>query len=185
MSIKIVLVLLGFHCISHADFKIDNISIPVNLQVESKTLLLNGTSFRKASLFNVKIWFSGLYLEKKSDQSDEILKSTTLKAIRLFPLYNISIKDSIKGWKVAFEGNCEQLCQTLDPEIQKFLSTLPEFKKKDEYLYTFTSQGVSYTLNGKEIFRSKSPEFSRLLLSTWIGKKPPTEEARRGLLSIK
>lgn len=185
MSIKIAFLLFGFTCLSFADVKIDNILMPDTVKVGTKKLILNGTSFRKASLFNVKVWLSGLYLEKKSDQSEEILNSTTIKVIRLFPLYNISITDSVKGWKVAFDGNCENQCKTLDPEIQKFLNSLPEFKKKDEYLYTFNSHGVSYTLNDKEIFKSESSEFSRLLLATWIGKKPPTEEARRGLLSQK
>lgn len=185
MSIKIAFLVVGFAWLSHADVKIDDILMPETVMVETKKLVLNGTSFRKASLFNVKVWLSGLYLENKSHQSDEILSSTSLKVIRLFPLYNISINDSIKGWKVAFEGNCETRCQVLDPEIQKFLNSMPEFKKKDEYLYIFTSHGVSYTLNGKEIFKSENLDFSRLLLATWIGKKPPTEEARRGLLSKK
>ncbi len=185
MSMKIVFLILGVCSLSRADLKFDDLSMPETVMVDTKNLVLNGTSFRKASLFNVKVWLSGLYLEKKSDQADEILKSIGPKVIRLFPLYNISINDSIKGWKVAFEGNCENQCQILDLEIQRFLKSLPEFKKKDEYLYTFTNRGVTYTLNGKEVFKSESPEFSKLLLSTWIGKKPPTEEARRGLLSPK
>ena len=181
----LILLIAGFSSRSSADLKIDDVLIPEEITVDSTKLVLNGTAFRKASLFNVKVWLSGLYLEKKSDQSDEILKSNTNKAIRLFPLYNISVNDSIKGWKVAFASNCENLCQALDPEIQKFLASIPEFKKKDQYLYTFTKTGTAYSLNGKEFFKSNSPDFARLLLATWIGKNPPTEEVRKGLLSTK
>ena len=59
--IKIAFLLVGFAWLSHADVKIDDILMPETVMVETKKLVLNGTSFRKASLFNVKVWLSGLY----------------------------------------------------------------------------------------------------------------------------
>ena len=86
---------------------------------------------------------------------------------------------------MAFADNCESSCQTLSDEIKKFLLSVPEFKKKDEYVYTFSKDGVYYSLNSKEVFKSNNLAFARLLLATWIGKKPPTDEVRKGLLSLK
>ena len=180
-----IFLILSSASVSKAEVIIDNFSFSEETTVDAKKLFLNGTAFRKASLFNVKIWLAGLYLESKSNQSDEILSSPSVKMIRIFPLYNISASDSIKGWKVAFADNCENSCQTLSEEIKRFLLSVPEFKKKDEYVYTFSKDGVYYSLNSKEVFKSNNLAFARLLLATWIGKKPPTDEVRKGLLSLK
>ncbi len=180
-----IFLILGSASFIQADVIVDSFSFSEETTIESKKLFLNGTAFRKASLFNVKIWLAGLYLENKTNQSEEILSSSSMKMIRLFPLYNISASDSVKGWKVALADNCESSCQTLSDEIKNFLSSVPEFKKKDEYVYTFFKDGIYYSLNGKEVFKSNNLAFARLLLATWIGKKPPTVDVRKGLLSLK
>ena len=138
MSIKYILtgvfifLIFGKAPLVQAEVLIDNFTFADEIIVDSKKLFINGTAFRKASLLNVKIWLSGLYLENKSNQSIEILNSSTIKLIRLFPLYDISASDSRKGWKVAFDENCESSCQSLDEEIKRFLLSVPTFKKKDE-----------------------------------------------------
>ena len=90
-----IFLILSSASVSKAEVIIDNFSFSEETTVDAKKLFLNGTAFRKASLFNVKIWLAGLYLESKSNQSDEILSSPSVKMIRIFPLYNISASDSI------------------------------------------------------------------------------------------
>lgn len=167
---------------SFADIKIAEFSIPEKISIEKKDLQLNGTAFRKVSMFNVKVWLSALYLETLETQAEMILDSKAIKVIDLYPMYEISAADSVKGWKLAFDDNCELKCTLLKPEIARFMSAVTAFKKGDRYRYIFLASEVKFELNEKEVFHSKSPDFTRLLLSTWIGNKPPTVEVKQGLL---
>lgn len=165
-----------------ADLKIAEFNVPEKVTIEKKNLELNGAAFRTVSMFNVKVWLSALYLESPQTKADSILSSTTIKLIDLYPMYEISAADSVKGWKLAFDDNCETQCEFLKPEIARFMTTIPQFKKNDRYRYIFLASEVKCLINDKEIFHSTSPEFTKLLLSTWIGKKPPTAEVKLGLL---
>ena len=165
-----------------ADIKLAEFNVPEKLTIEKKNLELNGTAFRTVSMFNVKVWLSALYLEAHETNAKTILESKTSKVIDLYPMYEISTSDSVKGWKLAFDDNCESKCELLKPEITRFMNSVPQFKKGDRYRYIFTSSDVTNLINDKVIFHSTSPEFAVFLLSTWIGKKPPTAEVKQGLL---
>lgn len=171
---------LGFN--ATADIKIAGFSVPEKITVEKKNLQLNGTAFRVVSMFNVKVWLSALYLEALETKADAILATKTIKVIDLYPMYEVSAADSVKGWKLAFDDNCENHCESLKSEMKRFMDAVPQFKKDDRYRYLFTATEVKSLINDKEIFHSTSPEFTTLLLSTWIGKKPPTAEVKQGLL---
>lgn len=168
---------------SFAEVTIDQFRLPKRIEVEGKTLTLNGTAYRKASLFKVKVWFGSLYLESPSSDSESILSSKTKKVIDLIPLYDVSASDSVKGWKLAFDENCAPTCETLKPQIEEFLKSVPAFKKSDRYRYIFGEDGIVVYLNNVKHFSIASPDFARLILSTWIGKKPATEEIKKGMLN--
>lgn len=181
---KINLLLVVVVLCGHANaLKVGDFNVPDKINIEKKTLLLNGSAYRKVTAFKVKVWLSALYLETLSSNSEDILNSKTIKAVDLYPMYEISARDSVKGWQLAFDDNCDSKCAELKPEIQKFLAAVPDFKKKDNYRYEFTEHGVDQFINEKLIFKSTNLDFSKLLLSTWIGKKPPTDEVKKGLLS--
>ncbi len=165
-----------------ADLSLSGFNIPQKIVIEKTTLELNGTTYRKVSLFNVKVWLSALYLETLTTDSETAINSKTMKVIDLYALYDISASDSVKGWKLAIESNCESKCQALEPEIKKFYASIPDFKKNSHYRYIFTTMGLQILLDGKEIFISNQPEFSNLLLKTWIGKNPPSEDIKKELL---
>lgn len=194
MSIKIGLKKIKLFCLTSALYiftfseqvhalQAGDFNVPEKITIEKKSLVLNGTAYRKVTAFKVKVWLSALYLESPSKSSEDILNSKTFKVVDLYPMYDISASDSVKGWQLAFDDNCETKCAEITPEIQKFLATVSDFKKKDTYRYEFTDRGVEHFINSKLIFKSTNLEFSKLLLSTWIGKKPPTDEVKKGLLS--
>lgn len=180
MTLVISIQFISFNSV--ADLKIADFNIPEKILIEKKNLELNGTAFRTVSMFNVKVWLSTLYLETLEKTAEKILDSKTVKVIDLYPMYEISAADSAKGWKLAFDDNCETKCEILKPEIARFMATIPQFKKSDRYRYIFLTSEVKFLLNEKELFHSTSVDFTRLLLSTWIGNKPPTPEVKTGLL---
>ena len=177
-----IILLYGFNSTVFADLKIGDFNLPEKITIDKTNLVLNGTAYRTVSMFNVKVWLSSLYLEAAEKKAEAILASKTMKIIDLYPMYEISASDSVKGWKLAFDDNCEEKCESLKPEIKRFMNSVPQFKKGDRYRYLFSATEVKFLLNDKELFHSTSAEFTTLLLSTWIGKKPPTAEVKQGLL---
>ena len=45
------------------------VNLPDQLQVSGKTLQLNGLGLREATIFKVRVYVAGLYLEQKSTDS--------------------------------------------------------------------------------------------------------------------
>ncbi len=167
-----------------ADLKIDQIVIKDDVTLDSKKLILNGVSFRKVGFFKVKVWLSALYLEKKSTDSDAIIKSNEIKSVILHPLYKVSAEDSVKGWKLAFDKNCQSMCDSIKDDLHLFLNSIPDFKIKDVYIYSFSDQGFKYTVNGQEIFKSNNIKLAQVILSTWIGPLQPEVEIKNNLLGL-
>lgn len=165
------------------EIAVDQFHVPKTILIEGKNLVLNGTAYRKASIMRVKVWFSELYLESPNRDGEAVLQSFTLKVIDLYALYDISAADSAKGWKASLDGNCAPNCEKMSAEVEAFLKAVPEFKKGDHYRYVFSPHGPAVFLNEKKIFSSTNPELGKLLLSTWIGKKPPSDEVKSGLLN--
>ncbi len=165
-----------------ADLIIADVKLPVKIVYDKKTLQLNGSAIRKVSMFNVKVWVSALYVESSTSSASELIESKTTKIIDLHALYDVTATDSIKGWRIAFDDNCESKCSVLAPEIQRFYKSVPTFKKGTIYRYVFTAEGVKILLENQEIFSSANQDFRTLLLKTWIGPKPPSEDVKKSLL---
>ena len=165
-----------------ADISLSGKNIPDKIIVDKTTLLLNGTTYRKVSLFNVKVWLAALYLDNPTTDADVVLSSKSTKVVDLHALYDISASDSVRGWKLAIDSNCQPECQKQDAEIRKFYLSVPDFKKNSFYRYIFSNTGLQILLENKEIFNSTSPELANVLLKTWIGKNPPSEEIKKELL---
>lgn len=167
---------------SAADLDYAGIKIPEKIIFQKTELKLNGATIRKVSLFNVKVWVSALYTEISITDAEKIINTNSTRIIDLYAIYDVPAADSVKGWKLALDTNCESKCQILDAEIQRFYKSVPDFKKGSIYRYVFSASGVVILLNEKEIFTSKDTEFRSLLLKTWIGKNPPTEQIKADLI---
>ncbi|MFZ3231353.1 MAG: chalcone isomerase family protein [Pseudobdellovibrio sp.] len=61
----------------------EEFKFPNETVVESEKLILNGQAIRKMTVFNIKVMIVGLYLKTKSDNSEQILLSKTLKQIQI------------------------------------------------------------------------------------------------------
>lgn len=167
---------------SSADATYAGVKVPEKIVFQKNVLKLNGVAIRKVSLFKVMVWVSALYTETAMTDAEKIINSKSIRIIDLYALYDVSAADSVKGWKLAFDSNCETKCQILESEIQRFYKTVPDFKKNSIYRYVFNPTGVLILLNDSEIFATQDPEFSSLLLKTWIGKNPPSEQIKVELI---
>jgi hypothetical protein len=77
-GVMVVLVLLMANPGAAQDLEVLGVTFPGTKVVAGKTLTLNGVAYRKALGF-VKVYVSGLYLEKKTTDAVEVIESEQVK----------------------------------------------------------------------------------------------------------
>jgi hypothetical protein len=158
-------------------------SVPERVRVGERELALNGIGVRTATAFKVKIYVAALYLEKPSRDAGAVLDSSGIKQIKMKYLYAISAPDMKRGWEHSFTESCpEQGCAPFQAQIAEFQARVGAVAEGDLYDFVFFDDRVEIVRPGAAPATVRGGEFARLLLSTWIGKAPPTEELKRSLL---
>ena len=163
-------------------------SVPEKLRVGARDLVLNGIGVRSASRFGLtaKIYVAALYLEKPLQDAAQVLESGGIKAIKMKYLYAISAADMKRGWEHSFTESCpEKRCEPFQAQIAEFQARVGAVADGDLIDYAFFDDRVEISRPGGPVATVRGREFARLLLSTWIGKAPPTEELKRSLLGIR
>jgi hypothetical protein len=190
------------------------VELPERLERAERTLVRNGMGTRTATVFRVPIYVAGLYVEAPDADGDAvpitrpasdrgalapardatppagdaaaILASTGLKAIVMQYLYTISDADMRKGWDYYFAENCPARdCSPYRTQIDAFMSHVSAVEPGRRYEYLFFPDRVAIMRDGEALGAIDGVGFPRLLLSTWIGDVPPTEELKRDLIGRK
>jgi len=165
--------------------ELEGLDAPEQISLEGRELQLNGIGLRTASRLFIRanIYAAALYLESPMTRADEVLDSPGFKQISLRYLYDISQADMKRAWAYSFEQNCAAACERLKPQIAAFDALVDGVVSGDLYAYRFLSDRVEIVRNGVARGSVAGAEFARLLLATWIGAAPPTEELKASLLS--
>jgi Chalcone isomerase-like len=164
---------------------LDGVSMPEMRVVNGTQMRLNGIGLRTFSVLGIRIYVAGLYLERRSDNSDAILHSRDTKLLHIRFLRDVGADDARKAWQESLEQNCKAPCY-LDPgDLQRFLAAVPAVRKGDESTLLFTSKGAHVTLNGRPMGDIPDPQFAELMLATFIGPEPATPRLKRELLGLR
>jgi len=160
------------------------VNLPDTATVGGKPLVLNGLGLR--SEFMVKVYVAGLYLEQKSADPDAIIKAEAPKRIVMHFLHDASQKQMTVAFSESFQDNSPQTGTTMKADIDKFLGALEPLKVGDEMVFTYLpATGTTVAINGKEKVTISGQAFSQVLLSVWLGPKPPTASLKKGMLGEK
>jgi long-chain acyl-CoA synthetase len=160
----------------------DGVAMPDVRMTDGRTMQLNGIGLRTYSLLGIPIYVAGLYLERRSDDSNAILYSPETKVLQVRFLRDVDAADAREAWRDGLEQNCKSPC-SLDPAgVEKFLAAVPSVRDGDESTLVFTAKGVRVTLNGRLIGNIADPQFARVMLAPFIGAEPPTPQLKRELL---
>ena len=162
--------------------ELDGVRLPDSWTLGEKTLRLNGIGTRVYSLFKVRIYVAGLYLEQPSKDADAILASPAPKVVHLQMLYPVSRDDAVKVWREAFAESCRPPCSIEPGAVERFLGLVRDVDKNTTLTYVMSEKGLQLGYDGKLAGEVESPLLGRLVLATFIGDKPPTPELKRALL---
>ncbi|MDQ6993442.1 MAG: chalcone isomerase family protein, partial [Mariprofundus sp.] len=164
--------------------EIASVAIPPSVQVENKTLHLNGAGIRSKFFFD--IYIAALYLEKPSADDRVILDSHRNKRVSMFILYHEVGKERlIQGWESGFKKNLtDQQLLDLQGRLDRFNAFFVTAHQGDQIDFDFLADG-STRMFFNDVQRGviEGYDFQQALLSIWLGSKPADKSLKEQLLS--
>lgn len=157
------------------------VRMPDSLDVEGKTLVLNGMGVREATVFNVDVYVAGLYVESKSSDGDAIAGSKTVKRLVLKFVRDVDKSDMADAWKEGFEkrGALGEHRASVD-RLRGWMSDL---KEGDTLTFTYVpDKGLTVEVKGATKGTIAGEGFARNFFLIWLGSSPPNAGLKRGLL---
>lgn len=182
-NFAIALAVLVYSSASHSA-ELKGVSMPDSEEVEGKKLVLNGMGVRLATIFDVKVYVAGLYLEHKSSDADAILKSTEVKKFHMQFVRDVEVAKSQNAWEESFSKHCEKYCDAYRKKMDQLKASLEEMKKGDTQTYVFTPKGVKILMKGKLKADIEGADFASFILAGWIGPYPPNKSLKEGVLGL-
>jgi hypothetical protein len=175
------------NCYSSTDYvEVSKIKFPKEKIIKGKLLKLNGVSiFKKLGI--LKVYVVGLYLEKKSNDSKEIIESEQIKYMITHYLTKKATSDKIsKGFiKLITESNDENLIKEYKEQINKFKSWLdsdmgPGFFSETIYI---PNSGLTLIYKEKKKGIIKGKIFAQMYYRYNLGEKAD-KGFKKGLLEL-
>lgn len=184
-TLSAALIYIFFALNSSASFagELHGVKMPDSLNWENKKLILNGMGAREATIFKVKVYIAGLYLEASSKDAEAILASPQNKVLRMHFVHEVGASKLRDAFGEGIHKNCRSGCDTLEEPLKKFNALLQDMKKDDELVLNFQPQQVGISIKGVEQKPLGDAAFSKALLSVWLGSEPPNAELKTGILS--
>jgi hypothetical protein len=189
VSLAAVLALIIFGCSLSQARELNGVTMAEEMVVDGKKLVLNGMGLRAVTRFAipVKVYVAGLYLESKSQDSYEILKSEGLKKIILHFVRPVDRDALIDAFRKGYEDGCMVECGNLGAQFTKIKEHIVSVRQNNQITFTFYPKQIEIDTNGPNAKKAmiEDANLSRNMLSLFINKnKPPTQELRSGLLGL-
>ncbi len=174
--------LLALACPPGRAAVLDGVTMPDEVTVDGTPLRLNGMGLRTYSFLRVQIYVAALYLEHRSDDGEEVIRSPGKKRIEVRFLRDVDAERGRQAWRDGFAANCRLPCR-LDPaDVDRFLAEVQPVRRGDTATLTFEQGHVSFVFDGRALGTVADPHFASVILATFIGPVPATEQLKSGLL---
>lgn len=159
------------------------VTLPDQIAVDSKTLVLNGLGLREATMLKVDVYVAGLYLEKKSSDPGEITGSEQAKRLVLKFVRSVGRAEIVKAWNEGFEKSAGQSKAALQERIAAFNSWMSDMPIGATLSFTYLpGTGVQVEVRGETRGTLSGPDFAQALFGIWLGQSPPNPGLKEGLL---
>jgi hypothetical protein len=161
---------------------VDGVELPPTVDVNGKTLLLNGYGQRTYSILGIHIYVAALYLEHPSNNPEAIIRSPETRLLTVSFEHNVDAAQAQKAWRDGLQNNCRAPCQ-LDPaEVQKFLAEVPGMHAGDNFNLVFTQNGAIVRVDGQQLGVVSNRPFAEAMLATFLGPNPASPRLKEELL---
>ena len=168
------------------DMEVLGVTFPGEKVIEGKTLKLNGVAYRKA-LVVVKVFAQGLYLEKTTQDADEVINSEQVKHLVTHYLTNKATVEKLQEGVLEAMVACNppELVADHQADIDRYVSWMdkdmaPGLTAESTYV---PGKGFMYTYQGEMKGTIPGSEFMKMYYRTNVGEKAQ-ERVRKGLLGL-
>ena len=159
------------------------VEFPDSVTVAGTELVLNGMGIRKATIFGIKVYVGGLYLEARENNAENILSSKARKQIVMHFVREVGREKITSGWDEGIENNSAAYTN-LTTQISEFNGMMEDLGEGDEIVLTWSGDSVEVKIKNQLKGKISDAVFSKALLSVWLGANPPNAELKRGLLGL-
>lgn len=164
--------------------KMGGTELPDTWAINGETLVLNGAGLREYSFLRIPVYAAALYLLAREKNEFAILKATTPRVVHMKMLRDVTREDSAKAWDVYLTANCKPPCVMNNESRKKFLELIPDTRDGDTQTFVFRDGGLEIFRNGKSLGAITDAAFTVVVLASWIGDVPTTEDLKKRLLGI-
>jgi hypothetical protein len=157
--------------------------MPDRVTIEGKQLILNGMGLREATVLNVDVYVSGLYLERRATEGEQIARSEQWKQMRLEFLRDVEREDMVANLEAGFRNGAGADYGKLAGRFEQLKRALPRLKRGDAFFVTYRPGAGLEVRHGQRVLLTvPGADFARAIFLIWLGKKPPNESLKTGLL---
>ena len=162
--------------------KLAGVTLPDAVTVEGKSLVLNGMGIRKVTIFGIKVYVSGLYVENRSRSAAELLRSDQLKRYDVVLLRDVDRDDIIDVFRKGIKKNGTDWAK-IKGRFDQFATWLSDFKARDTISLLYVpGRGVTATIKGQMKGTISGADFAIALFSIWLGPDAADDDLRDALL---
>jgi hypothetical protein len=153
-----------------------------SLDLDGKKLVLQGLGVRKK--FFVSVYVGGLYLTTPTKDAAAALSADEPKRIALSFLREVDAEKIREAFKEGLEHNSPEALKAIGTKIDSFLALFrSEFREGDLLSVTYTPDGGTVVVKGESVLgRVYGADFMKALFSIWLGKNPPSEDLKKGMM---
>lgn len=162
----------------------DGVTMPDDVKVNGKKLVLNGMGLRTKSMFKVHVYVAGLYLPAKTDDAEKIVSTDEEKRLVMHFVHEVEKDSLVDAWKDGIEENVDkEVRKKLADRLQKLCDWMEDLKVGEEMTFTYIpKKGLEVKVKAEVKGTIEGWDFAGNFLKIWFGKEPPTEELKKELL---
>jgi Chalcone isomerase-like len=159
-------------------------TFPDTIQIDGKTLVLNGMGLRTLTILSIRVYVAGLYVEHPSQDARAIESAPGIKVILLQYLRSGSKEQVEHEFRAGEQTNCGagQCPQSDEPDFERLIKLSPAVQAGDTTTYIIRRSGLQVLFNNRLLATFSNPDLAFRILDGFIGARPPSESLRAALL---
>lgn len=147
------------------------VSLPDTMDVNGKSLVLNGMGLR--SKFVIKVYVGGLYLPQKEKSAQKVLAADAPRSMVLSFIYDVSKDQMCEAWEEGLEDNTPKASAEVKNNFKTLCGWMDGVGKGQKLVMTYLpGEGTRVEVAGKTKGTLPGKPTADAILSTWIGPKP-------------
>lgn len=171
--------------LSAAAAELAGVAMSDRIEAGGKSLSLVGLGVRTKTIFAVKVYVAGLYMENPSKDAAGVVSSDQAKSLVMEFVYSeVSGSQLQDAWKEGFAANTPKAEADLKARMDRFtgLFTAPVKKGEKVVLSYLPGAGTTVTIAGREAALIPGADFAAALFAIWFGEKPADSGLKESVL---